>query len=285
VWQYGFTERLELSGYEPQRDVRRPGEEPPAPTLPPGLVFKPDARQAARVARARTYTLLAAAILMIAGLILLIFYHPVPTTRPNDGAPTAAVAPAESVIPPSPQASSQPAVETRSTRDVDIARSAVTAIDTLVSAAAEKWVRANALMPQGTVTHDGAQQAAQELAKAVILADSARHDIALARQQAELVRAASREVESGGAFRMSVLYAAMDRYLKSLDDDAADRRAYYAKSEASVEAVLADDQAESETQQNVAMSYLRHSEDMQPGIKRLAEQMREAQHNIENATR
>jgi hypothetical protein len=75
----------------------------------------------------------------------------------------------------------------------------------------------------------------------------------------------------------------MDRYLKSLDEDAADRRAYHEKSAASVQAVLADDSAESETQQNVATSYLRNSEDRQPSIKQLADQMREAQRNIENA--
>jgi hypothetical protein len=75
----------------------------------------------------------------------------------------------------------------------------------------------------------------------------------------------------------------MGRYLKSMDEDAAGRRAYYVKTAASVEAVLLDDLAESETQQNVAMSYLRQSEDRQPSIRRFAEQMREAQRNIENA--
>jgi hypothetical protein len=168
---------------------------------------------------------------------------------------------------------------------VDIARSAVAAIDTLVSAAADKWLRAAEFLPQGKVTSDDAQEAAEKLRKAVILADSARQGISLGRQQAELVRKVSREAESGAGFRLSVLYSSMDRYLKSMEDDAADRRAYYVKSVASVEAVLLDDLAESETQQNVAMSYLRDSEDRQPSIRRLAEQMREAQRNIDNAGR
>jgi hypothetical protein len=152
-----------------------------------------------------------------------------------------------------------------------------------VNAAAEKWLRATEFLPRGTVTSDNAQEAAEKLHKAVILADSASQDISLGRQQAELVRKASREAESGAAFRLSVLYAAADRYLKSMDEDAADRRAYYVKSEISVKAVLLDDQAESETQQNVANSYLRRSEGRQPSIQRLAQQMREAQRNIENA--
>ena len=274
-----------MSGSEPQRDAQRPDEKPPAPSSPPGLVFKPDVREAVRVARVRTYTLMAAAALMVVALVLVISYRPPPTTRPGQEASKGASPPIESAIPARPQVPSQPAVGLHKASGVDIARSAVAAIDTLVSAAAEKWVRAAELSPQGTVTRDNAQEAADELRKAVILADSARQDILLARQQAELVRKASREAESGPAFRLSVLYSAMDRYLKSLDEDAADRRAYYVKSETSIEAVRVDDQAESETQQNVAMSYLRHSEDRQPTIRRLAEQMREAQRNIDNAGR
>ena len=158
-------------------------------------------------------------------------------------------------------------------------------LDTLVSAAAEKWLRAAEFLPQGTVTADNAQEAAERLRKAVILADSARRVISLGRQQAELIRKASREAESNAGFRLSVLYSTMDRYLKSLDEDAADRHDYYARLLASVEAMLLNDPAESETQQNVAMSYLRHSEDRQANIRRLAEQVREAQRNIDNAGR
>jgi hypothetical protein len=43
--------------------------------------------------------------------------------------------------------------------------------------------------------------------------------------------------------------------------------------------------AESEIQQNVATRYLRHSEEMQPSIRRLAERMREALRNFENVRR
>jgi hypothetical protein len=107
----------------------------------------------------------------------------------------------------------------------------------------------------------------------------------LARQRADLVRRASREAGSGSAFRLSALYATTERYLKALDEDAADRRSFYEKSELSVKAVMLDDMAESEIQQNVATRYLRHSEEMQPSIRRLAEQMREALRNFENVRR
>ena len=242
-------------------------------------------RQAVRVARVRMYTLTAAAVLMVAALVLIISYRPPRTARPSQAASKDTTPLTGSVAPANPQSPTHANSESDKAGGADIAHSAVAAIDTLVSAAAEKWVRANELSPQGTVTRDNAQEAADGLRKAVILADSAQQDIILARQQAELVREASREAASGPAFRLSVLYSTMDRYLKSMDEDAADRRAYYEKSEASVRAVLVDDLAESETQQNVATSYLRHSEDRRPIIKQLAEQMREALRNIENAGR
>jgi hypothetical protein len=274
-----------LNDSEPQDDVKLPEDTPRASSVPPGLVFKPDVRQSVRVARVRAYTLMATAVLMVVALVLIISYRPPPMALPDQEVHKGTSPPIESVSPVSSQASGQLAAEPRKARGVDIARSAVATIDTLVSDATEKWLRAAEFLPQGTVTGDNAPEAAGKLRKAVILADSARQDISFGRQQAELVRKASREAESGAGFRLSVLYSAMDRYLKSLDDDAADRRAYYEKSVASVDAVLLADLAESETQQNVAMSYLRHSEDRQPTIRRLAEQMREAQRNIDNAGR
>jgi hypothetical protein len=283
--QYGFTERFELSGSEPQHDAQRPDEKPSALSSPPGLIFKPDARQAARVARVRMYMLMAAAVLMVIALVLIVSYRPPPMTRPVHASFKDTIPSTGSGSPASPQAPTQPAAELRVASGVDIARSAAAVIDTLVSAAAEKWVRAAELSPQVAVTRDNAQQAVEDLGKAVILADSARHDILSARQQAEFVLSASREVRPGPAFRLGVLYSAMDSYLKSMDEDATDRRAYYEKSEAAAKAMLLDDLAESEIQQNVAMSYLRKSEDRQAGIRRLADQMREALRNIDNVGR
>ena len=274
-----------MSGSEPQHDAQRPDEKPSALSSPPGLIFKPDARQAARVARVRMYMLIAAAVVMVVALVLIISYRPPPMTRPVHASSKDTIPSTGSGSPANPQTPTQPVAELHVASGVAIARSAVAAIDTLVSAAAEKWVRATELSPQATVTRDNAQQAVEQLGRAVILADSARHDILLARRQAEFILSASREASSGPAFRLGVLYSAMDRYLRSMDEDAADRHAFYERSEASVKAVLLDDSADSETQQNVATSYLRISEDRQSSIKQLAEQMREAQRNIENAGR
>lgn len=283
--QYGFTERFELSGSEPQYDPRRPDEKPVASSSPPGLVFKPDVQQAVRVGRVRMFSLLAAAILMIIALFLIISYRPPPVKLTNSEAPRGSTPPVESVAPASSQVPSLSAPAPRPTAGVQIARSAVAAVDTLVIAAGQKWARASELAAQGTMTRDNAQEAADGFRRAALLADSARQDIQSARQRGELIRSASRQAESRLGFRLSVLYTAIDRYLKSLEEDAADRHAYYARLETSAQALLKDDPAESETQQNVAMSYLRHSEDRQAGLKRLADQMREAQRNIDNAGR
>ena len=233
----------------------------------------------------RAYTLIAAAILTLVALFLILSYRPPGVIQRGQLAPVGAAPLAESVAPTAAPATGQPSVVLHEASGIEIARSAAAAIDTLLTAAAEKWLRAAELSPQGVVTRDNAEDAAGKLRKAVILADSARQDIARARQQAEVVRRASRAAESRAAFRLGLLYTAIDRYLKSVDEDARDRHEYYVKSQISVGAVLLDDQAESETQQNVAVSYLRRSEERQSSIRRLAEQVREAQRNIENGDR
>jgi len=273
-----------LSGSDPKRDLQLPADKS-VPSAPPTLVFKPDVRQQVRVARVRMYTLMAAGVLMVVALLLIASYRPPPVvlTKSEPARDTVAFPEGEAAVSAAP--ASQIVSVPRRVTGIDIARSAAAAIDTLVGTAAEKWVRASELLPPGVVTRDNAEEAAAGLRRAVVLADSARRAIALAQGQAELVLRAAREAQSGPAFRLSVFYTAVDRYLKLLDQDAADRLAFYAKSELSVKASLAGDQSEAETQQNVANSYLRRSEDRQAGIKRLAEQSREALRNVENAGR
>jgi hypothetical protein len=218
-------------------------------------------------------------------LVLILSYRPPPVKLTDPEPPKGVGYAPDSVIESSRPVPSQPAAVSRKVTTVGLARAAVAAIDTLVNAASEKWGRAMALSSQGNVTRDNAQEAAGQLRKAVSLADSAQQHIRLAQQQAERIRAASREADSRVAFRLSVLYRATSQYLKSMADDADDRYAYYAKSGAAVEALLRLDGAEFEIQQNVAMSYLRKSEDRQASLRRLAEQMREALRNIENVGR
>ena len=268
---------------EPQPDKRQP-DQPVVTTgqaVPP-LVFKPDERQAARVARVQTFTVVVTAVLVVAALILIATYRPRPQVRSSQTTLARALPPVESAAStPAPAAVQQPPVR-HEVSVVEAAQSAAATVDTLVSRAAEKWLRATELSPQGVVTSDNADDVATKLRKAVILADSARHDIALARQQAEVVFSASRTAGSGAAVRLSGLYDAIDRYVKSVADDADDRYSFYSKSEVSVKAVLLGDQAESEIQQNVATSYLRRSEDRQNSIQQLAQQVHEALLNVDN---
>jgi hypothetical protein len=77
-----------------------------------------------------------------------------------------------------------------------------------------------------------------------------------------------------------VLYAAADRYVKLLGEEAGDRVLHCEMMELSVKAVLADDPAEAETKANVAMSYLRRSDERQRSLLRLARQMQEALGNL-----
>ena len=266
-------------------DAKGIAEQPQSSPSPPRLVFEPDVRQRVRVARVRTFTLLAAAILMVVALMLIITYRP-PPVKLTDDTPRARSAPlAESVGSVTSSAAVQPAVAPRRAGGVEIARSAVVTVDTLVAAAGEKWLRATELLPPGVLTADNSADAAAQVRKAVILADSARRDVVQAGQQGEVVLRVSRQAGSRTAFRLGVLYTTLDRYLKAVRDDAEDRYSFYAKSEASVKAALLGDEADSETQQNVANSYLRTSENRQAGIKRLAEQVREALRNLDNVSR
>jgi len=273
-----------LSASKPD-DAKGIAEQPQSSPSPPRLVFEPDVRQRVRVARVRTFTLLAAAILMVVALMLIITYRP-PPVKLTDDTPRARSAPlAESVGSVTSSAAVQPAVAPRRAGGVEIARSAVVTVDTLVAAAGEKWLRATELLPPGVLTADNSADAAAQVRKAVILADSARRDVVQAGQQGEVVLRVSRQAGSRTAFRLGVLYTTLDRYLKAVRDDAEDRYSFYAKSEASVKAALLGDEADSETQQNVANSYLRTSENRQAGIKRLAEQVREALRNLDNVSR
>lgn len=231
----------------------------------------------------RTFTLLAAAVLTLGALILILTYRPHPPVLSEQIALARTVPLPESATSvPAPAVIQHPPAS-HVTGVVGRAQLAAAAIDTLVSSAAGKWLRASELTPQGSVTRENGEDAVTKLRKAVVLADSARGDIALARQQAEVVFRASRDAESGTAFRLSTLYAAIDRYLKSIADDADDRYSFYSRSEVAVKAVLLGDSAEADVQQNVAMSYLRRSEDQQNSIRRLAQQVHEALLNIDNA--
>ena len=274
-----------MSGSEPRPGAKPTDDMTQASPVPPRLVFTPDARQSVRVARIRTYTLLATFVLLLVGLVLILTYRPPPIPQANPVASTPALPPAESVVAAVPSAISQPVPVPRDLGAAEAASSAAAAVDTLIAAAGEKWLRATELSPQGVVAGDNAADAAAKLRKAVTIADSARRDVALARLQADVVLRASREAGSRTAFRLSVLYAALSRYLESVGADAEDRYFYHAKSEAAVEALLRLDGAEFEIQQNVANGYLRSSEERQAGIRLLARQVREALGNLDNVGR
>lgn len=262
---------------------------PPQNAAPaPELVFKPDARQAARAALIRALLLVAGAGVMLAALLLVLFWRP---RAPADatsaqGREDSAEAPRREAEGrgPDPEIMAPESTPTGQTSEVASVRLAAAQVDTLLARAAERWLRAGELAPQAQMTRDNSEPAAR-LRKAAILAESARKDIALAREQAEAVRSASRIAGSAIAFRLSVLYAALDGYLKTMDDDASDRHNSYRKLQASAEAALAGDEAEAEIQQNVATSYLRRSEQRQRSLRRLAQQVRESLRNLEDGGR
>jgi hypothetical protein len=261
---------------EERKPAAGPQPEPGERRLP-DLAFKPDERTAARVTRVRTAALVGTAVIIALGFIIIVSYRPkvqMPTGQ-HAAIPDAALAESTSLrlydtaaMPPSPAG--------RSASTLVTARAATAAIDTLRGLAVEKWVRAGELLPTGPLSKDNGEEVAARLHRAVILCDSANAEIGAARQQAERVRQAARDDESGVSYRLSALYVAVSRCVELLAADATDRALFYSMSEAAVKATLVGDDADAEIKQNAATSYLRKSEDRQRAIGRQEKAVREA---------
>lgn len=261
-------------------DERRPVADPqrePGEKRPPDLVFRPDERAIARFKRVRAAALVGTAIIIAVGFTIIISY------RPNTPKPAGRRIAAPETLSADSTASRiydttavPPRAVIQSASPVAAAHAAVAAVDTIRGLAAEKWVRADDLLPTGPVTKDNGAEVAAHLQRAVILCDSAKAEIGEARQHAEVVRQAARHDSSGASYRLSALYVAVSRYVELLAVDASDRALFYSTSEFAVKAILAGDDAEAEIKQNVATSYRRKSEDRQRAIGRLEKAVQEA---------
>jgi hypothetical protein len=146
-------------------------------------------------------------------------------------------------------------------------------IERAASAAAGRWARASELEPVASPDSAEAALAAAFLRKAGTAADSARGDLAGARIAADAIRELSRQAREQQGFRLSVVYAAADRYVRALEQDAQDRVLYYRTLEQAVVMLVQADVAGFEIKQNVANSYRRRSEERQRSIHRLADEL------------
>ena len=96
---------------------------------PPKLVFEPNKRQAERVARVRTFTVLAAAVLTLGALILILMYRPRPPALPVQIAQARTVPLPESTAPVPAPAVIQPPSASDETGAVRTAQLAAAAMD------------------------------------------------------------------------------------------------------------------------------------------------------------
>jgi len=250
-------------------DETGPGDRPP----PPVLEFKVDPAAARRVARVRMYVLGATVVSLLLAFVFVLSYRPrlpmvnnatVDTLGERRFEPAVAGEPALS-RPPAPKAAQSP---------VDGTLAAVAAIDRAAAQAADCWVRAGQLMAEVRLDSAGAADAAVLLARAIAVADSAGDDVHTARATADAVRALSRSASGTLGFRLSVVYAAADRYVRSLEQDAKDRALYFRTLDEAVGMLIQGDQSGFVIKQNVANSYQRRSEERQRSVRRLAEELR-----------
>lgn len=274
------------SGADPTRNkpaVSVPGPAEPKPVISSAPVFKPDPKLTARIARARYTMLVLTAVLVLAALVVLIAYRPRFVPRKQIGAVDTLSVSAGVSSPVQDRSSTAPvaAPEPVTADPVSKARAARTTIDRLVQASNDRWLRAQELLPSGAVDSAGAEAGVSALRRAIVLEDSSAGEIAEAGLQADAIRDAARAPDAAqSAYSISLVYTSADRYLKAVAADVRDRQSYLAETVEALAALLAGDMGEYETKTNVANSYRYRSDGQQRAIKRLADQLAQAEREL-----
>jgi len=240
------------------------------------LKFKVDSAAAARMARIRLFVLGTTTVLLLLAFVLVLSYRPSPRIAYQTTMSSMRASQPESVVASRRAAEAGPVSQAASFGPMDTVFSVLAYVDSAGARAADRWVRAEALVPQGRLDTTNAADAAALLRKAATLADSARADIAGARNRADAIRAISRAAEAGLGYRLSVVYASGMKYLQTIGQDADDRYLYYRTLEEAFVLLAQADEAGFETKQNVANSYRRRSDDRQRAVRQQAGQLSEA---------
>ncbi len=253
------------------------------PALPPMPV--PDRSGTERVARFRTTVLTVTAALLFATIVLVLLYRPsLPQYVPVRSVAPETLATAESE-PPEPREPRPDLPRLKPDSPVEQALSALAMIDTAYRYALSRWAGAHDLLPTGTLDSTNAADAVMRFRKAAVLADSVRTLMTQARARAQEIRLASRRAEAGLGYRLSIAYAAADRWLAMLTGEADDQYQYLRTMEEAATALTQANPAGFEVKQNVANSYRRRSESRRRSLARLWSEVQEATQALSPASR
>ncbi len=158
----------------------------------------------------------------------------------------------------------------------DLLLSVVTDIERSIAAAHDCWRQAWSSFPVGDVTPETAREVQASVQIATALLDSAGRVLADARAGSQRLRGMSRVPGAANAYRISVLYVAVEKYLLLLEDEAEDQQQLLEATRSMVSSVVAGDDAEYEVKLNVANSYRYRSEKRARLLRRRAAEVRQA---------
>jgi len=156
------------------------------------------------------------------------------------------------------------------------ARTLMVAAAQSVDAVAEYWRLAAELLPVAEVELQGATEAAKQLRGVPVFLDSADRCLADAEHASEEIARLARAAGGQAAYRLSLVYVAVRDHLALLREESAERRSYFEATQASLDALLAGDEAERDVMRDVASSHLFRSEKRARSLDRSAERMRQS---------
>ncbi len=243
------------------------------------LVFKPDERHVARVARFRRMVLFVTVLLLSGTILWFVVYRPampeqdVPVGRADQGPPSTRP---EVSVPGVVRDSgfvNRAAVPTGP--DV-VVRATIVRVDRQAAVALGCWQAIRVLnldVPAG----DGAAGAGPgQFRTAALLLDSADVAVADVRDAARQVVGVMRDVDADRRYRLSILRVALDKYGELLDKERLDQRSQFVSRVAADRARSTGDAAETEIKLNVATSYQRRSENRRKQFTRRSVAVRAA---------
>jgi hypothetical protein len=145
----------------------------------------------------------------------------------------------------------------------------------------DRWLRALQMLPDGAVDRSRADAALGGVLRAGVLLDSAVADADIIRVEVDTILARSHASGLGSlAYRLSAVGAAAGRYARVLAADARERRECFALTEEALRMLSQDDTDEYDVKQNAANACRYRSRDRQRGLRRLRQQLSEAEQGL-----
>ena len=257
---------------------KQPAETGRPAESPQRLVFKPDERHVARVARFRRMVLFITILFLSGAVLWLVVYRP-PLPEPDVSARRAGRNPPsghrETLVPGVLRDSgfADRAVDSTGTA---VVRAAIDRVEQQAAVALGCWQAVRALNLDVSAGDGAAGAGPGQFHTAALLLDSADVAVADVRDATRQVVRVMRDVDATRRYRLSILRVALDKYGESLDKERRDQQGRLESRIAAARALSAGDAAEAEIKLNVATSCERRSENRWKRLARRGDAVRAA---------